>query len=379
MNKKAITILGAIFLLIVGTLGFLIYQRRSGDDATTEPTPPPVDVNPPPIDPTPLPPPTIDPGPVPPPATNGLRPVQLTDDRVVSPVLFYQGNGMAYFNAQGQLFQADLEPSNGELKLTNKRELGVPQKSGVTKILWPAAGNNYLAETASGSQRTWSVYVSERGVYVDVPREATAIQWMPDGEQLLYLWLEGDKTNLNLSPADMSTWQTLTDMWENDDDLAVSPDGRSILFWRTTSSESVNKINMVTPDGKLFRSVVKDGYNMGAVWSPDSQRFAFSRKGTDGKWQLWVANLFTGEAQNMNTEATVEQVTWAPDSTALYVATGTGQITRVNISTATGHALQINGTVEPANMFMSADGKNLFFKNNLDGGLYYVDVSGISS
>jgi Tol biopolymer transport system component len=67
-------------------------------------------------------------------------------------------------------------------------------------------------------------------------------------------------------------------MWENDDDLAISPDGRTILFWRKGSTEQTNKINMVSPDGKLFRTVVKDGYNTGAVWSPDSQKFAFNRK-----------------------------------------------------------------------------------------------------
>lgn len=388
MNKKAITILGAIFLLIVGTLGFLIYQRRSNTNTATNtqtpsPTPTPVQPTPTPtpVDQTPAPTPT--PNPVPPPQSNGIAPIQLTDDKVVSPVLFYQGNGMAYFNEQGQLFQSDLDSSSGTLKLTNKRELGVPPKTGITKVYWPAAGDNYLVEIGSGSAKKWSVYVSSKGIYADVPSKATALNWMPDGEQLLYLWLDNNKTNLNISPVDLSTWQVVTDMWENDDDIAISPDGRTILFWRTTSTDSTNKINMVTPDGKLFRTVVKDGYNTGAVWSPDSQKFAFNRKGQNGKQQLWVANVSTGESQNMNVEAAVTNAVWGPDSRMLYVGlpaqSGKGTVVRIDVATATDQEINLTGNFEASQMFVSVDGKSLFFKNNLDGGLYYVNVGSIAS
>jgi Tol biopolymer transport system component len=205
---------------------------------------------------------------------------------------------------------------------------------------------------------------------------------MPDGEQLLYLWLQNGKTNLNISPADLGTWQTVTDMWENDDDLAISPDGRTILFWRKGSTEQTNKINMVSPDGKLFRTVVKDGYNTGAVWSPDSQKFAFNRKSASGKSQLWVGNMFTGEVQNMNAELAVDKVAWSPDSRVLYGASdsqNSAQLLRIDVPTATQQTVDLIGSVQVSQPFFSADGRSLFFKNILDGGLYYVDVSPVQS
>jgi len=388
MNKKAITILGAIFLLIVGTLGFLIYQRRAASTPPVSvnppaPTPSPTPTPAPSPDPTPTPAPTPSPtpNPTPPPAptpTLGASPVQLASDAVVSPILFYQGNGIAYFNSQGQLFQADLDMSSSPLKLTNKRELGVPPKTGITKVYWPSAGNNYIAEMSSGGKKTWSIYVSDKGSYIDAPSQVTALNWLPDGDQVLYVWLQNNKSNLNVSPADLSTWQGVTDLWENDDSIAISPDGKTILFWRTSNTDAVNSINMVTPDGKLFRSVVKEGYNLGALWSPDSQKFLFNRK-VNGKLQLWVANMFTGGTQNLNIELPVDQAVWSPDSRIVYGG-GTsdapnGQIIKIDAATATVQSIPFTDKFEASQMFTSADGKYLFFKNNLDGGLYYIDVT----
>src|SRR6185295_9056599 len=101
MNKKAIAILGVIFLLIVGTLGFLIYskysagpQKQAGNNPTPSATPTP---NPDPTanpTPTPGPDPTVAPSSTP---SASATVVKLTDDQVVSPVLFFNGLGVTYF------------------------------------------------------------------------------------------------------------------------------------------------------------------------------------------------------------------------------------------------------------------------------------------
>ncbi len=383
MNKKAITILGAIFLLIVGTLVFLIFQRRSANkNKTTTPnpvvTPTPVTVA------TPLP--TGGPTPTPDGGTTvygSNKAIKLTDENVVSPVLFYKGNGVAYFTGQGQLYQADIDASSSELKLTNKRELGVPTKSGITKIYWPAAGNNYIAEMqSSNGSHAWSVYVSDKGEYVDVPKQVTNFTWTPDGEQLMYLWLDNNKTNLNIAPPDLATWRVLTDIWENDDAISMSPDGKTILFWRTASADATNNINLVTPDGKLFRSVVKDGFNSGVVWSPDSQKFAFNKKSATGFWQLWVGNLSTGEVQNMNVEAVVDKVVWTSDGKSMYVAaatSGSGEhFLLLDAATGKQQSIDLDSSVLASDLFLSKDGTKLFFKNNVDGSLYYVDLATVA-
>lgn len=131
MNKKAIAILGAIFILIVGTLGFLIYAKYSG---SKPPATPPVANN---TATTTTQTTTTTTASTTPPASNI---VQLTSDQVVSPALFFNGTGISYFDHQGNLYQASLQNNSGQLTLTGKKQLDIPQKPGITKILWPAKG-----------------------------------------------------------------------------------------------------------------------------------------------------------------------------------------------------------------------------------------------
>ncbi len=145
MNKRAIAILGAIFILIVGTLGFLIYSRSKSNDTTNTN----VNTNTPVVEETPA-----DPDPVP--ETPTSQAVRLTDDAVVSPILFYTGIGISYFNSQGQLFQTDLDVKDATALLSNKRELSIALKSGISKILWPRSGNSFHSNSQHSRSRRCS-------------------------------------------------------------------------------------------------------------------------------------------------------------------------------------------------------------------------------
>src|SRR3989338_5360446 len=391
MNKKAITILGAIFLLIVGTLGFLIYKKKANTDT------PPVSVSPPPTaisPPAPVeeefPPPSFEPPPAeeavpPPPEIQVSGAVKLTDDSVLSPVLFYQGNGIAYLNSRGQLFQADIQASSQDFSIINTRELVIPLKSGMSRILWPSAGNNFIAEFESNGRKSWSVYVSDQGNYVDLPNQVTAVNWMPSGDRLLYVWLDKQgKSTLNVANPDNTDYQVITDFWENDNDISVAPDSKNILFFETQKDTSPNKLNLVTADGKLFRSVIKEGYNTGSLWSPDSKKFAFLRgdSGT-GAFQVWVGNLFSGETKNTGVYSNLGKVVWSSDSQSLLLAGGSngngGDEQIYMYSLAAGELLRIDaGTgIDVREPFLTSTGDKMLFRKAADGDkLYYVDVSG---
>lgn len=374
MNKRAIAILGAIFILIVGALGFLIYSRSKSDEPVVTNT----NTETPVVEETPV---------QPEPETPVSSAIRLTDDSVISPILFYTGIGISYFNSSGQLFQTDLDVSNSTALLSNKRELSIALKPSISKILWPRAGNSFMAQFGAGNNLTWSYYDSSRASYFDIPRQVYSLDWNPTGDKIYFTWVDANgNATLNVGNPDTSEYQMLTDLYEPDNVIRVSPDGQNILFYRTQSVDpTTNKINIVSADGKTFNSVVKDGYNMGVLWAPDSKKFLFSKRDSAGQgYTLYMADASTGQVQSLNVKTTVEKAIWSKDSTLVFVGvptTGTAgqgltQDTIQKISISNGLPTEMNPgvAVDVQDLFLSSDETVLFFRNAQDNALYYIPV-----
>ena len=390
MNKKAIAILGGIFILISGTLGFLIYSKYSKKSDT----PPVAKVNPtPPASPTPVQPP---PAPTTPPPTPSPSPntspdgkiFKLTDDKVISPALFFDGTGITYFDEQGQLFQSALQDTgSGPLQLARKHSLDITTKSGISKILWPPQGDSFMAQFGISGKKTWSFYNSKTGVYTNLPEQISTLDWNTDGQKIYYIWAENNKTNLSLSDPDSKNWKKISDIWALPDEIKVSPDGLNILYYKTKTASSTNPIYLTTPDGKVWQTLVKTGNNLGAIWSPDSQKFIFAKKDTNTeKFGLWYYNFFTGEVKDLKLSSLTTKVVWDKNSRVIYVAVPKSGIagedsqttdTFVKFDTDSLEKTEFttgNLKVDGEDMFLSKSSDKLFFRNAQDGSLYYLDL-----
>lgn len=375
MNKKAIAILGGIFILIVGTLGFIIWKKSSSKtDTTTTQTPTVVE------QPTTV----VDTPPVTPPTPTNQA-TKLTDEAVVTPALFFQGDGIAYFNRQGQLFRTNMSVTGSTVLLSDKTELTVPPKSNISKILWPAVGNSYIAESGTGASRQWSYYSPDSGSYIDLPSQVKSLSWIPGGNKILFAWVGNDgKATLNVSDPDTNNYHMITDLYEPDNEVSVSPDGQTVLFYRTqTSDQTKNTINTVTIDGKTFNSVVKDGYNKGVLWAPDSKKFLFTRLDPSTQtFSLWLSNITTGEIRNLGVNTSTTKAVWTKDSSSIVVGVPTSGVAGQGVTTDTVYKIDISGAnkteVSPGTVvdveepFLSLDGNILFFRNGQDGSLYYL-------
>lgn len=368
MNKRAIAILGGIFLLIVATLVFLILQRRAANNENADPVV--VEDQ------------TLE-EPVEQPAET--KAIKLTDDQVLSPVLFYQGDGITYFNRQGELFRNSLQVSGSTVLLANKEKLALPLKAGISQVLWPQDSDNYIAEINNGLRATYTVYVNDRGGYVDLPANVTSIDWMPTGEQMLYIWLANDKSALYRANPDNSNYVKLTDIWENDDKIHISPDGKNVLYYRTQSQEPTNNINLVTSDGKSFRSVIKDGYNIGVLWAPDSKHFLFGKRDASTEAiGLWMGNIETGEIKFLGVNTTPDKAVWTANSDTVVVAVPKQQgldssltqdtIYSIKISNSDKQTFDLGIPLDAENLFLSLEADRVFFKGMQDGGLYYLNL-----
>ncbi len=373
MNKRAIAILGAIFLLIVGTLGFLIYQR-SRKSASTPVTQTPANSQP--VSNTQA----FQPAPPDNSASNNAGGAKkLTDEAVVSPVLFYQGNGVSYLNTQGQLFQNDLQNANGTITLANKREITIPLKSGIARILWPPSGNNFIAEFNSGGKKTWSFFNGSTAQYADLPTQITTLDWLPGGDKIIYIWLGADgKSVLKTSNADGSGFKTVADIKKDDDQIYVSPDGKSILFHETKNSLAVNSIFLTVPDGQTFKQLIASGYNLGIRWAPDSRKFVYGKKdAATSQYGLWLGDIVSGEIKFLGIATIPEKVVWSSDSQTIYAAVP-DKIVQLKLTSDLKQEYDLGSGVDARELFLDNSQSNLFFKNFQDGALYYLNLNNIN-
>jgi hypothetical protein len=365
----------------VVTLGFLVYSKyasKSPSSTLTQATTTPLSA----VTPTPL-------AAATPTSTPASAIVQLTSNQVVSPALFFNGTGITYFDNQGNLYQANLQNNNGQFTLTGNTKLDVPAKPGVTKILWPSKGNDFIAEISNGTSTTYSYFNSVAATYTDLPPQVESLDWMPNGTQIMYIWLQNGKSSLSLGSPDTKTYQSLAPMWENDDQLSVSPDGSQALYFETNNAGANNFINSVSADGKIFKGLVKNGQNYGVLWSPDGQKFLFGKKDPQTQeYQIWYDNLTSGEVENLGLFTTVDKAVWGSDSNTIYAAvpnsepSGGNSLTvdsfyKMDTTTLNKTQYQSSATtsVDGENLFLSSTGDKLFFKNAQDGGLYYLDLT----
>ena len=372
MNKKAITILGVIFLLIIGTLGFLVYSKYFNQSSSPSPAP------------------TLNPVPtaaIPVATTSGQSAlVKLSGEPVVSPTLFFNGQGVTYFTPSGDLEQADLAISGSALSLSNKRSLDIKNPGNFTKIIWPPGGDNFTVESDGATSTSWTYFNSTAGDYTPLPSQIESFDYFPGGTKIMYVWLQNNKATLNVSDPDSKNWKYLADMWETDDSIHISPDGTTVLYYETQNASSTNPIYSVTADGKVWKTLVSDGDNVGVLWSPDSQKFLFGKKDPSGlAYQLWVYDIMTGTEKNVGFETTPDKAVWSQDSTAIYVAvpntiTSPGSLTQDGIYKVTIATLaqqqykNITQVIDAQNLFLTQDGNNVLFKNAQDGFLYYLNL-----
>ncbi len=370
--------------MIVGAIGFLIFSRSSKTDTPKDPEVAANTNSVPVVTPTDLP--SITPEPTTEP--EAPKAVRLTDTTVISPILFYQGTGITYLEKTGQLFQTDLQTSDNTVLLSNKREISIALKNNINKILWPLVGNSFIAESDGLGKKVWSYYDPSKAAYVDIPSQVYSLDWMPTGDKIMFTWVdENHKAFLNIGNPDTSGYTVLTDLYEPDNLISVAPDGKNLLFYRNQSSDlTKNTINMVSVDGKTFRTVIQDGFNKGVKWSPDSSKFLFTKRDASGKFQLWVDNLSTGEIRNLGLSTTVDKVIWTKDSKMIYAAIPTkgtageglteDSIYQINVDTASKVEFPPGLASDAEEMFLSDSEDILFYKNYQDQSLYYMKVGG---
>jgi dipeptidyl aminopeptidase/acylaminoacyl peptidase len=133
--------------------------------------------------------------------------------------------------------------------------------------------------------------------------------WAPDGESIAIVKVatpysgDSDKSTIQIVDVASKVMRPLTGNLKNESQPQISPDGRSVIYWRPRGGEprNVNEIHLAPIGGGEGRSLTRaiDRNVMRAIWMPDGRSLLVSAndRTTTG---LWIQSV-DGTAKRLDT------------------------------------------------------------------------------
>lgn len=153
--------------------------------------------------------------------------------------------------------------------------------------------------------------------------------------------------------------------------LRFSPSGDRLLVVSDRSGPS--KIWVMAADGSDARTLLEDGSESSAEWSPDGSRIAFLRS-DDGRPDIWVVDAAGGEAARVtDDEAGERAIEWSPDGRSIaFMSDREGHQDAFTVDVATGEIRQVTSETNPWDEGRwapewSPDGRSMVYVSNRSG------------
>jgi TolB protein len=139
----------------------------------------------------------------------------------------------------------------------------------------------------------------------------TSATFSPVSNDIAFVGSVRGNPDIYLIKDDGSNLRRLTTTTSIESTPEWSPNGRQIAF--TSGRAGTPQIYVMDAEGTNVQRISHDGnWNDDAVFSPDGEKVAYTSR-VNGRFQIRIANLITGESNIIAGEGSNEQPTWSPD------------------------------------------------------------------
>jgi dipeptidyl aminopeptidase/acylaminoacyl peptidase len=156
------------------------------------------------------------------------------------------------------------------------------------------------------------------------------------------------------------------------DEFDVSPDGKELVFARTTDDKpalSTNSDLFVVPiaGGEARRITTRTGADTAPKYSPDGKWIAYTSQARAGYesdlWELWLYNRSTNTSSRIAADFPnwISSVAWAPDSQSFYITAPERGGIPIYEMTLGGKYTRIHNEGSAHSVTVSRDGSTIFF------------------
>lgn len=246
---------------------------------------------------------------------DGPKIVSVTQTPVLSVVLSLDHTTIWYFGRDGQLYQNSLNGGDEQKFNLNGAD------PAIQKVYWPSTGNNFIvwAKALEGIGSYWA-YVATRQAFVTLPPNIREVAWMPDGQQILYVWQRGDGSwELKLGDETAENYRTVAGL-DGAYALSVAGSGKFALLKAALLAEGQpNKVLVADLSSGKLSELLDRGQNVDVALSPDSAKLLFTRINPGSKLsEVWLYDFNTKSFENLNLPTSLSKVAWEASSQGFY-------------------------------------------------------------
>ncbi|MBI4217572.1 MAG: Tol-Pal system beta propeller repeat protein TolB [Elusimicrobia bacterium] len=182
----------------------------------------------------------------------------------------------------------------------------------------------------SVERATSKVFSSRKGLN-------TAAAFSPDGNTVVLTLSHEGAPNLYLLDRDGNVVRRLTNGKFADTSAAFSPDGRKILF--VSDRPGWPQIYRMDADGTNLERLTDSGYCDSPAWSPRGDKIAYSRGTDQGRHDIVLQDVTTGETVQITQDAgSNENPSFSPDGRFLLFSSNRNGRKELYVSTLDGMA-----------------------------------------
>jgi hypothetical protein len=176
------------------------------------------------------------------------------------------------------------------------------------KIIWSPTGGDFLAIGTRSNAKAVSYFDSSKQVYVSLPANVGAIDWLTDG-RVAMIWKSGDGKTQQLVVAnpDATGYKIVTALPWPDFEIKVAPTGNKALLLR--DSPKPNKIYLFSLEDGQYETLAESDRIINAKWI-DSTKFIYDAFVDGSKSTIMLFDTESRTAKNLNLATTVEKVAW---------------------------------------------------------------------
>jgi len=228
------------------------------------------------------------------------------------------------------------------------------------------------------------------------------IDWSPSSDKILFQYTKEaeDNNHLGTSKPDNSDWEIALQIEMKDVNLDWLGTETEIVYYEKPSglvTSSLYLFNLVTEEST---KVLSEIYGLAAKWSPQGDKFIFTKTNEEGKNLYLRVALKDGSAEaNINVSTFTDKCVWSQDNRTVFCAipkniSGTetlpddyykgnfisnDEFWKINLETAENTSLiepweRTEETYDAIDLFLSPLEDYLFFVNKKDGLLYSIEL-----